>query len=49
MEDVKWLKFLKLDWFQLVAFAEAGRVAPEYDIGILTEDIKFNYGNDREK
>ena len=44
IEDVQWLKFLKLDWFQLVAFAEAGRVAPEYDFGTLTDDIKFDYG-----
>jgi len=44
IEDVQWLKFLKLDWFQLVAFAEAGRVAPEYDFGTLTDDLKFDYG-----
>ncbi|MCQ8878258.1 outer membrane protein assembly factor [Pseudoalteromonas shioyasakiensis] len=44
IEDVQWLKFLKLDWFQLVAFAEAGRVAPEYHLSTLTDDIKFDYG-----
>jgi len=28
--NISWLKFLKSDWLQLVAFAEGGRVAPEY-------------------
>lgn len=42
--DVNWLRFLKLDWFQLVAFAEAGRVAPEYKLSTLSKDIKFDYG-----
>ncbi|MGO2477053.1 MAG: BamA/TamA family outer membrane protein [Pseudoalteromonas sp.] len=42
--DVNWLKFLKLDWFQLVAFAEAGRVAPEYHLNTLTQDLKYDYG-----
>lgn len=42
--DVSWLRFLRLDWFQLVGFVEAGRVAPEYRLSTLTEDMKFDYG-----
>lgn len=41
---VNWLRWLKLDWFQLVPFVEAGRVAPEYDLGELFSDLKFNGG-----
>ncbi len=42
--DVKWLRFLKLDWFQLVGFVEAGRVAPEYTANELLSDLKSDYG-----
>jgi hypothetical protein len=41
---VDWLNFLKLDWFQLVGFAEGGRVAGEYDLDELTSDWKFDGG-----
>lgn len=40
--NVNWLKFLKLDWFQLVGFAEGGRVAGDY--GDLFSDWKFDGG-----
>jgi len=42
--DVNWLKFLKLDWFQLVPFVEGGRVAREYTWDQLTSDWKFDAG-----
>jgi hypothetical protein len=41
---VNWLRFLKLDWFQLVGFAEGGRVAPEYSFDELFSDWKFDAG-----
>ncbi|MFD2229533.1 BamA/TamA family outer membrane protein [Alkalimarinus sediminis] len=44
VEGVKWLRFLKLDWFQLVPFIEAGRVAPEYTANALLNDLKYDGG-----
>lgn len=44
LADVNWLRFLRLDWFQLVGFVEAGRVAPEYKLSTLTDEMKFDYG-----
>jgi hypothetical protein len=42
--DVRWLKGLKLDWFQLVGFIEAGRVGEAYTANALLTDLKFDYG-----
>jgi hypothetical protein len=44
VKDVAWLKWLKSDWFQLVAFAEGGRVAGDYDFSELTTDWKVDGG-----
>lgn len=44
IENVSWLRFLKLDWFQLVGFVEGGRVAGEYDLGELLSDWKYDGG-----
>ncbi|NNK02118.1 MAG: BamA/TamA family outer membrane protein [Desulfatitalea sp.] len=33
--QVRWLKFLNMDWWQFVLFAEGGRVANEYDSQLL--------------
>ncbi|MEH6550389.1 MAG: BamA/TamA family outer membrane protein [Pseudomonadales bacterium] len=44
VKNIDWLRFLHLDWFQLVAFAEAGRVAPEYKIDTLLSDVKTDLG-----
>jgi hypothetical protein len=41
---VNWLRWLKLDWFQLVPFIEVGRVAPDYDLGELFSDLKYDAG-----
>ncbi len=40
--NINWLRWLKSDWLQLVAFAEGGRVANEY--GDLFEDWKVDGG-----
>jgi len=42
--DVNWLKFLKLDWFQLVGFVEAGRVSPHLTLDTLWQDYHYDYG-----
>ena len=44
IRDVAWLKFLNLDWFQLVGFVEVGRVAPEYRFKELFDDMKVDGG-----
>ena len=41
---VRWLRFLKLDWFQLVPFVEAGRVAPDYTANALLSDLNYDGG-----
>lgn len=33
-----------VDWFQLVGFTEVGRVAPEWDLSTLHEDLKWDAG-----
>ncbi|NRB42574.1 MAG: BamA/TamA family outer membrane protein [Pseudomonadales bacterium] len=43
LEGVQWLQFLNMDWAQLVVFAEAGRVAPEFSSHIFS-DIKTDMG-----
>ena len=44
LADIAWLNWLKCDWFQLVGFAEGGRVAHEYDLSALFSDWKFDGG-----
>ncbi|CAH0530066.1 BamA/TamA family outer membrane protein [Vibrio hippocampi] len=44
LKDVNWLKFLRIDWIQLVGFAEVGRVGPEYNASNLLTDMKYDAG-----
>lgn len=44
IQDIDWLRFLNLDWFQLVGFVEAGQVASSYDLKQLTSDMKIDGG-----
>ncbi|MFQ3190608.1 MAG: hypothetical protein ACI936_001740 [Paraglaciecola sp.] len=44
VENVNWLRFLKLDWIQAVLFVEGGRVAPTYNRHVLYDDWKADYG-----
>ena len=44
IRDVEWLRFLNLDWFQLVGFVEGGRVAPEYRADTLFKGWKSDIG-----
>jgi hypothetical protein len=39
-----WLRWLKMDWMQLVGFVEGGRVAEEYDVSELLSDWKVDGG-----
>lgn len=41
--QMRWLKFLKMDWWQFVLFAEGGRVANNYDSELL-RDWKLDAG-----
>lgn len=42
--EVHWLRFLKMDWWQFVGFAEGGRVAREYSFSELTKNWKYSIG-----
>jgi len=42
--EVSWLRWLKMDWMQLVGFVEGGRVAGEYDVSELFSDWKYDAG-----
>jgi hypothetical protein len=42
--DISWLKFLKLDWFQAVLYAEGGRVAPTFTSDDLLSNGKTDVG-----
>ena len=42
--DVSWLRWLKMDWLQLVPFVEVGRVAGDYDLSELLTDMKADAG-----
>jgi len=42
MRDQEWSP-IPIDWFQGVLFAEAGRVAPQYDLELL-HDMKYDVG-----
>jgi hypothetical protein len=44
IENVKWLKFLNLDWFQTVLFVEGGRVSPTFNSNTLFSDWKSDVG-----
>jgi hypothetical protein len=44
VRDVEWLRFMKLDWLQLVGFVEGGRVAPHYAADTLFEDWQSDFG-----
>ncbi len=43
MKDQKWSP-IPIDWFQVVLFAEAGRVADKYDLPELLTDMKYDAG-----
>jgi len=44
IKDWPLIRKLPMRWWQWVAFAEAGRVAPDWDFSELMDDMNFNYG-----
>jgi outer membrane protein assembly factor BamA len=42
--NIRWLKFLKMDWWQFVGFVEGGRVAREYTLSELSSDWQSDVG-----
>jgi len=44
IEEVSWLRFLNLDWFQTVIFVEGGRVSPTFHRDTLLSDWKSDVG-----
>jgi len=44
IEDVRYLRFLNLDWFQTVFFVEGGRVSPTFNRDVLFSDWKTDVG-----
>jgi hypothetical protein len=43
-ENVRWLKFLNLDWLQTVLYVEGGRVSPTFHRATLFSDWKSDVG-----
>jgi len=44
LSDINWLRPFQIDWWQFAVFAEAGRVAPEWNISTLNSDLKLDAG-----
>ncbi len=44
ISNISWLRFLQLDWFQLVGFIEGGRVASKYNASTLFSNWKKDIG-----
>ena len=44
LREIRFLKFLEIDWWQLVPFFEVGRVAGRWDLGELHSDMKVDGG-----
>ncbi|MGI9919167.1 BamA/TamA family outer membrane protein [Vibrio owensii] len=44
LDDIPLINYYDLPWWQWVAFVEVGRVADDYDLKTLHEDMKWNVG-----
>jgi len=44
LNELPLLKHFKIEWWQLVAFVEAGRVAPSYNSDLFTRELKTDVG-----
>ncbi|MGV6826452.1 MAG: BamA/TamA family outer membrane protein [bacterium] len=44
LDEIPLIKLFEIDWWQVVAFAEAGRVAPEYSSDLFFKDLKWDVG-----
>lgn len=44
LPEIKWLRPFEIDWWQMAFFFEAGRVASEWNLKTLHEDMKLDFG-----
>jgi hypothetical protein len=44
LQSYDWLDFAAIQYWQWVVFAEAGQVAPHYNVGDLHDDLRFDAG-----
>ena len=44
LKDIPILNYFQIDWWQVVPFIEAGRVAPEYNADLFFKDLKWDVG-----
>lgn len=44
LRDLPVLRYFEIDWWQVVPFVEAGRVAPSYNSDLFTKDLKWVAG-----
>ncbi len=44
LDSLPLLKYLEIDWWQVVAFVEAGRVSRKYDADLYFKDLKWDAG-----
>jgi len=44
LQNYDWLDFAAIQYWQWVVFAEAGQVAPHYNVGDLHDDLRFDAG-----
>jgi hypothetical protein len=44
LRDIPLLYYFDIDWLQVVGFAEAGRVAPDYNTDLFVKDLKYDVG-----
>lgn len=44
LHDMPLLNYFQIDWWQVVPFIEAGRVAPDYNTDLYFKDLKWNVG-----
>ena len=44
LHDLPVLRYFEIDWWQIVPFIEAGRVAPDYDSDLFIKDLKWSAG-----
>jgi outer membrane protein assembly factor BamA len=44
LHELPIIKYFEIDWWQIVPFVEAGRVAPEYNSDLFFKDLKVDAG-----
>ena len=44
LRDLPIINYFEIDWWQIVPFVEAGRVAPDYNSELFYKDLKYDAG-----